>query len=61
MKIYWEQFKSVLIRKWYVFRAGPFIGLHLGDPCIYCNVGHDHVEVGPCPGPRVRSVKDTGQ
>lgn len=36
---------------------GEFVGLHLGDPCVYCKVGHDDVEVGPCPGPRVKSYE----
>lgn len=31
-------------------QENAFVGLHLGDPCIYCNVGHDYVGVGPCPG-----------
>jgi len=22
---------------------------HVGDPCIFCGVGHDDVESGPCP------------
>ena len=22
---------------------------HLGDPCIYCEMPHDHVAPGPCP------------
>lgn len=32
------------------------VGYHRGDPCIYCDVGHDHVEVGPCPGTRIKEV-----
>lgn len=33
------------------------VGRHLGDPCIYCNVGHDDMEIGPCPGPKEKSVR----
>src|SRR3546814_8793265 len=22
---------------------------HFGDPCIFCGVGHDDIEPGPCP------------
>ena len=24
--------------------------MHIGDPCEFCNVAHDDVEVGSCPG-----------
>lgn len=26
-----------------------FMNLHIGDPCIFCGVGHDKVQSGPCP------------
>ncbi len=25
-----------------------FKGWHLGDPCVFCGIAHDDVEIGPC-------------
>lgn len=31
----------------------PFDGTHKGDPCQWCGVPHDDVEVGPCEGAKI--------
>ncbi len=28
--------------------AAEFKGWHLGDPCVFCGIAHDDVEIGPC-------------
>jgi len=32
------------------------ITAHIGDPCIFCGVAHDDVEIGPCPARQSRAM-----